>query len=172
MTINYDYLASHPVLIRNGNTCPMITSAPPVTRHCRRNSNSSILIFLWQWDTSSWGIFSFILNFHNASSNIVVISFSLRYSSSKWAILARIQRKIPKLSPLYSKLAVWIMFLMVTPNSKCKSLHKVCHTTHDQKLHSFSKSWMEWDMRRLCKHFKQVLPINWLLREMYLFHTK
>ena len=35
-------LSSYPVLIRNGNMCPMITSAPQVIRHCCRMLDSSV----------------------------------------------------------------------------------------------------------------------------------
>ena len=88
-------IAFYPVVIKNGNTCTMTTSAPQEKRHCRRPSDSSVLIFFWCRVAISWSpSLSFIFNFHNASSSIVVASISFGNSSSKWASFSRILCKI------------------------------------------------------------------------------
>jgi len=121
----------------------MTTSAPQDIRHCPLMLHSSVLIFVWRWVASSGGIISFILKSHNASSNIVVISFSLGSSPSKWATFCsnsiyQVQVFIVDVLIVSILELCWMYhrYNSITPNFKDKSFHGVWHAAHDQKLHS------------------------------------
>ena len=121
----------------------MTTSAPQVMRHCPLIVDLSVLTFFWQWIAFSCGIiFSFIFNFHNASSSMVVISFSLGYSSSKWATFARSSPNLWLLFPLYWKLAVWIIFVIWS-----RQILKGRASTRSEKPHMTRNCIFSWNGR-------------------------
>ena len=143
----------------------MTTSAPQVIRHSLRTLDSLVLIFFWQWVTSSRGSFSLILNFQRASSNIVVISFNLGSSLQNEQLLLGIYAKHLSCNYWHCCKPTWNSVNhvcdMITPNIKGKSLHTVWHATHDQKLHSFFDSWFEGEMGwKWCKVIEQIFPID------------
>ena len=127
--------------------------------------NAGLSSHAWLW------LFSFILIFHNASSNIVMISFSLAYSSSSWASFSLIKRKAFDLPPssLVHSLNEWIMHL-IWSRQTLKARASTC---------SASPAWWEsafflWMLLQTYRQeielcivarnvVKQIIPINQLL---------
>ena len=102
-------------------------------------------------------LFTVILNFHSASSSVIVASFSLGNSPSKWASFSPIPCRIVEMSNLHSKrFLIWSCQILKGRASQ----HMPQKRIHERKI---------W---RLCKLVKQAIPIEWFLREMHLFHTK
>ena len=155
--------------IKNGRTRLMTTSAPQVMRHSLLTLDSSVLIFFRQRIASSWKLFSFILNFHNASSNTTVISFSFGYSSSKWAIFARILCKIIKLTLLspHWKLATRIIWKMQSRQTLKGRASTRSVMPHIPRNCIFA---LKNDLNEKSDACESMLS-KWF-REVHLFHTK
>ena len=107
--------SSSPVEIRNGNTCPMTTSAPHVTQECSQALDSSVLIFFWCPVAVAFSLRlqSFILIFHSAAlillwhASIYRAHFQIGKFCSNY-----MQTILLWLSSPHLKTAVWIIFLM------------------------------------------------------------